>query len=321
MSIRRRAALALPLAALATPALGQAAFPNRPIRILLPWPAGGLVDGMLRAMADVASRDIGQPVLVENRAGSRGLLAAIHLTTQARPDGYTVAHHHLTVIRHPYLTKQPSWDPVTDFTYIIQQSGFVFGTVVRADSPWRDFKGLIDGAKRQPGRLTYATSGIATSNHLAAEDILAREGAEMTHVPFRGTSESVTALLARQIDSIWDSSTWRPQVENGDFRLLSVWTRERLRSFPDVPTLNDLGYGMSVTSPFGIAGPKGMDPEVTLKLHDILRRATLSDPVQAIMRRWEMPDEYLGPREYLAFAVERAAYERQMVTRLGLSID
>ncbi len=321
MILGRRAALAVPLSALSLPALGQGSFPNRPIRLLVPWPAGGLVDAYLRAMAEVAARDLGQPVIVENRPGSRGLLAAIHLTTQARPDGYTVAHHHLSVIRHPFMTKQPSWDPVTDFTYIMQQSGFVFGVVVRSDSPWRSMKELIEAAKQQPGRLSYATSGIATSNHIAAEDILARESAQMVHVPFRGTSEGVTAMLARQVDSIWDSSAWRPQVENGDFRLLSVWTRERLRSFPDAPTLRDLGYEMVVTSPFGIVGPKGLEPVVRQKLHDVFRRATLSEPVQGIMRRWEMPDEYLGPQEYLAFAAERAAYERQMVARLQLSAD
>ena len=319
--LRRRTALSLPLAALPMPALGQPAFPSRPIRFLIPWPAGGLVDSMLRAMCEVAARDLGQPVVVENRPGSRGLLAAIHLTTQARPDGYTVAHHHLSVIRHPFMTRQPSWDPVNDFTYIMQQSGFVFGVVVRSDSPYRSMRDLIAAAKRQPGRLSYATSGIATSNHIAAEDILAREGAQMVHVPFRGTTEGVTALLGRQVDSIWDSSAWRPQVENGDFRLLSVWTRERLRSFPDAPTLRDLGYDMSVTSPFGIAGPKGMEPEIVAKLHEVFRRATRSDPVQAIMQRWEMPDEYLGPREYLAFAVERAQYEREMVQKMQLSID
>jgi tripartite-type tricarboxylate transporter receptor subunit TctC len=104
-------------------------------------------------------------------------------------------------------------------------------------------------------------------------------------------------------------------------RLLAVWTRTRLRSFPDAPTLTELGYGMVVTSPYGIAGPKGMDPEVTEFLHQAFHRLQQSDRIQAYMAQNDMPDEYLGPADYLAFARERAAYEQRMVTRLNLTID
>ena len=104
-------------------------------------------------------------------------------------------------------------------------------------------------------------------------------------------------------------------------RLLAVWTRTRLRSFPNTPTLLDLGYGMSVTSPYGLVGPKGMDPEITEFLHQAFRRMQFSPQVQDFMTRNDLPDEYLGPADYTAFARERAAYERRMVTRLNLSID
>ena len=153
------------------------------------------------------------------------------------------------------------------------------------------------------------------------EELTARERCRMTHVPFRGAQEGVTALLGRQIDMVADAQAWRPQVEKGDFRLLSVWTRTRLPSFPDVPTLNDLGYNMAVTSPYGIAGPKGMDPEIAEFLHQAFKRMQFSDQIQAYMRRNDMPDEYLGPAAYTAFARERAAYEERMVKRLNLSID
>jgi tripartite-type tricarboxylate transporter receptor subunit TctC len=192
---------------------------------------------------------------------------------------------------------------------------------VRADSPWRTHAALMEAARRAPGRLTFSTSGIATTNHLAMEDILTRERAEMTHVPMRGSQEGVTALLGRQIDVVADSQSWRPQVETGEFRLLAVWTPMRLPSLPEVPTLHDLGYGMSVTSPYGLVGPKGMEPEVVDVLHRSLKKAFEDEASQAIMRRWELPNEYLGPREYRAFAMERVEYERQTVARLGLSID
>jgi tripartite-type tricarboxylate transporter receptor subunit TctC len=322
MNTSRRALLgALAASPLAAPALGQGRYPQRPIRFLIPWPPGGSLDALHRNVFDLMQRDLGQSVVVENMPGARGTRAAVFLVQQARPDGYTLAHHHLSILRHPFLTRTTTWDPIADFTYVMQVSGFVFGTAVHRDSPYRSFADLIAAARRRPGELTYSTSGIATTNHLAMEDILAREGVRMEHIPTRGAQEGVTMLLGRQIDVVADAQSWRPQVETGEFRLLSVWTPTRLPSFPDVPTLRDLGYGMSVTSPYGIAGPKGLPPEIVETFHASFRKAMLDETSQAIIRRWEMPDEYLGPQAYLEFARERVDYERDMVRRLNLSID
>src|SRR3712207_4999591 len=203
----------------------------------------------------------------------------------------------------------------------MQVSGFTFGTAVRSDGPYKTFRDLIEAARRRPGQLTFSTSGIATTNHIAMEDICAREGVQMTHVPFRGAQEGVTALLGRQIDVVADAHAWRPNVETGELRLLSVWTRERLASFPDAPTLRELGYDMVVTSPYGVVGPRGMAPELVERLHQAFRKAYLEEASQAIMDRWDMPKEYLGPADYLAFAKERVEYEKTMVQRLQLSID
>ena len=307
--------------ALAAPALAQGRFPNRPVRFLIPWPPGGSLDALHRQMFEVFQRDTGQTVVVENMPGARGTRAAFFLTQQARPDGYTLAHHHLSILRHPFLTRAPTWDPVADFSYVMQVSGFTFGTVVRADSPWRSWAELLAEARRRPGQMTYSTSGIATTNHLAMEDILAREGLRMEHIPTRGAQEGVTMLLGRQIDMVCDAQSWRPQVESGEFRLLAAWTPTRLGSAPDAPTLRELGYGMSVTSPYGIVGPRGLEPEVVDFLHRAFRKALEDEASQAIVRRWEMPAEYLGPAEYRAFAAERVIYEREMVRRLNLSID
>jgi tripartite-type tricarboxylate transporter receptor subunit TctC len=319
--MRRRSLTTLAAALLPLPALGQAAFPNRPIRFLIPWPPGGALDALHRTMFEVVNRDLGQPVVIENRPGARGTQAAIFLVQQAKPDGYTLAHQHLSVLRHPFLTRQPTWDPVTDFTYIMQVSGFLFGTAVRSDRGWSDWQAMLTAARAAPGRLTFSTSGIATTNHLAMEEICEREGVQMTHIPFRGAQEGVTALLGKQIDIVADSQSWRPSVESGELRLLSVWTRDRLKSIPRAPTLRDLGYDMVVTSPYGIAGPKGMDPEIVEILHRSLKKGYEDETTQAIFDRWENPHEYLGPADYLAFVKARAAYERQMVTKLGLSID
>ncbi|MBP0446414.1 tripartite tricarboxylate transporter substrate binding protein [Roseomonas sp. SSH11] len=320
--VSRRGALGLAALGLAAPRLARAQgrYPDRPIRFIVPWPPGSSLDALFRSMFDVVRRDLGQQVVLENRPGARGLLGAQALLN-ARPDGYTIAQHHLSILRQPFLTKQQSWDPVNDFTYILQVSGFLFGVVVRSDSPYRTWRDLTAAAKAKPGMLTFSTSGVATSNHIAMEDILAREGVEMTHVPFRGAQEGVTALLGRQIDCVADAQAWRPNVEAGEFRLLCVWTKDRLPAFPDAPTLRELGHDMVVTSPYGVTGPKGMDPAVVETLHQSFRKGLFDENTQAVMRRWEMPLEYLGPQDYLRFARERVSYEQEMVAKLKLSID
>jgi tripartite-type tricarboxylate transporter receptor subunit TctC len=320
--MQRRSLLALAGVTRAAPALGQSGtYPNKPIRFLIPWPPGGALDALHRTMFEVVNKDLGQPVVIENRPGARGTQAAIFLVNQAQPDGYTLAHQHLSILRHPFLTKQKTWDPVTDFSYIMQVSGFLFGTAVRADRGWNSFADMIAAARKDPGKLTFSTSGIATTNHIAMEELCEREGVSMTHIPFRGSQEGVTALLGKQIDIVADSSSWRPNVETGELKLLSVWTRERLVSFPQVPTLLDLGYGMVVTSPYGIVGPKGLPPELIDTLHRSFKKAYEDESAQAVVRRWEMPREYLNSADYLAFVKERVEYEKKMVAKLGLSID
>lgn len=320
--VTRRGAFALATAGLAMPgvARGQSGFPDRAIRFVMPWPPGSSLDALFRPMFEVVRRDLGQQVVLENRPGARGTYGAQALL-QARPDGYTLAQHHLSILRQPFMTRMQTWDPIADFTPILQVSGFLFGVAVRTDSPYRTWADLMGAARERPGRLTYSTSGIATSNHIAMEDLLGRERADMTHVPFRGAQEGVTALLGRQIDCIADAQAWRPNVESGEFRLLCVWTRDRLAAFPDAPTLRELGHDMVVTSPYGIAGPKGMDPAVVDTLHRAFRKALFDEAPQAAMRRWDMPQEYLGPEDYLAFLRQRVSYEREMVAKLRLSID
>jgi tripartite-type tricarboxylate transporter receptor subunit TctC len=180
---------------------------------------------------------------------------------------------------------------------------------------------MLAFAKRNPGRLTYATSGIGTTNHLAMETIQETAGIELTHVPYRGANEGVTAVIAGQVDMICDSSTWAPFVEAGQLRALSVWTAERAARFPDVPTLKELGYDMEVTSPYGVSGPKGMDAGVVRVLHDAFK-AALFDPDNVKVRgQFDMPLVYRDTEDYRRFIAARVEYEKAMVRRLGLTLD
>ncbi|MBL6078684.1 tripartite tricarboxylate transporter substrate binding protein [Belnapia sp. T18] len=328
--ITRRRTIALAAAslapALASPALAPSAFaqgrfPDRPIRLVIPWPAGGSADAQLRSMGEIASRALGQPVVLENKPGAGGTLGPMTVAQQSRPDGYTLTQMHLSVLRRPWMMKAPLWDPVRDFTHIIGLTGWLFGTAVKADSRFATWQEMIAYARANPGKLTYSTSGIGTSNHLAMETLLEMEKVEITHVPFRGSNEGVTAALAGQVDMVSDSSAWAPFVEAGSMRALSVWTAERAARFPTVPTLKELGYDMEVTSPYGVSGPKGMDEGVVQVLHDAFKAALFDPENERIRGQFDMPLVYRNTEDYRDFVARRVDYEKMMVKRLNLTLD
>ncbi len=319
--IPRRGALALAAASLAAPALSQTRFPDRPIRLVIPWPAGGSADSQLRSMSEIASKALGQPVVCENKPGAGGTLGPMTVAQQSRPDGYSLTQMHLSVLRRPWMMKTPLWNPVTDFTHIIGLTGWLFGTAVKADSRFATWQEMIAYARANPGKLTYSTSGIGTSNHLAMETLLELEKVEITHVPFRGSNEGVTAALAGQVDMVSDSSAWAPFVEAGSMRALSVWTAERAARFPTVPTLKELGYDMEVTSPYGVSGPKGMDEGVVRVLHDAFKAALFDPENKRIRGQFDMPLVYRDTAAYRDFVAQRVDYEKTMVKRLNLTLD
>ncbi|HYI81903.1 MAG TPA: tripartite tricarboxylate transporter substrate binding protein, partial [Acetobacteraceae bacterium] len=266
--IGRRAALALGGASLgvaaastavARSASAQSGFPNRPVRMLIPWAPGGTTDVQMRALCDAASRRLGQPVVPENKSGAGGILGAQALVSE-RPDGYALSQMPISVFRYPAMSSRPPFDPVADFTYVVHLCGYLFGVVVRAEAPWKTFPEFLDHAKRNPGKVNYGTPGAGTSLHITMEQVAEKRGLDWTHVPFRGAAENMQALLGGQIDALADSSGWAQLVEDGKLRLLVTWGEARAKRFPEVPTLREVGIDIVSASPYGIAGPKGMDP-------------------------------------------------------------
>src|SRR5437762_3290412 len=187
-SIGRLAVAALLLAA---PLLAAAqAFPSRPITLICPWPAGGTTDAHLRKFAEIAQKYLGQPMVVENKPGGGGMIGPAQMARLARPDGYTVAQLPITAYRLPHQ-RAVDWDPLNDFSYIIGITGYTFGVVVRADSPLKDFRQLIDYARTNPGQLSYGTPGTGTSPHLLMEEVAMKAGVKLLHVPFKGLAEGM----------------------------------------------------------------------------------------------------------------------------------
>ena len=314
----RRGALALlGAASLARPALAQR--PARPIRMLVPWAPGGTTDVQMRALCDAASRRIGQPVVVENKSGAGGILGAQALLNE-RPDGTALSQMPVSVFRYPVMAQRPPFDPLTDFTYVIHLTGYLFGVVVKADAPWKTFEEFLAHAKAKKGDVTYGSPGVGTSLHITMERIAAERGIEWTHVPFRGIADNLQSLLSGQTDALADSSGWAELVQSGQLRLLVTWGEQRAKRFPDVPTLRESGIDIVSASPYGIAGPKGMDAGIVRALHDAFREA-LHDPQHtAILERFDMPVMYLGPEDYAAFARRQFEEDAAMIRRLGLRL-
>ena len=219
------------------------AYPARPVSLLVPWPPGGTTDIVMRSIAALAEKHLGGRIVIENRPGVSGTLGAQALAQGARPDGYTIAQMPITVFRLPAMMKT-NFDPATDFTWIIHLTGYTFGVVVRADSPWKTWADLVAYARANPGKLTYATPGNGTSLHMTMEEIAQREGLKWTQVPYKGYAEAAQGLLGGHVDAHADSTGWAEQVNSGRLRLLCTWGPARTKRWPDVPTLKDLGYPM-----------------------------------------------------------------------------
>lgn len=294
-----------------------AGYPDRAITLICPWTPGGPTDAVVRALAEATSRALGNKrIVIENKAGAGGALGAQHLGQSAKPDGYTLSQIPLGVFRLPYLTKT-TFNPITDLTYIIGVAGYNFGLCVRADSPWKTWQEFIAAAKAKPGTVRYGSPGIGTSLHTTMEDIGLREGIKWIHVPYKGTAQSTAAILGNEVDAMVGSPPWG-LIDGGKLRALSTWSLNRAPQTPNVPTLKEI-YGIVANSPWGIAGPKGMSPQIVKILHDAIRKAMDDTTYLQILEKMGMESYYMNPEAFLEFARQQFVIEKELVERLGLA--
>jgi len=317
----RRALLGAAASSVAVPAFAfaqAASYPARAITLVVPWPAGGQTDITMRLLADLASRQLGQPMIVDNKPGAAGTLVgpAMH---NAAPDGYTIAQLPLTLYRAP-LQHKVSWDPVRDITPVIQISGVTFGIVVPADSSFQSFADIVAWGRAHPGLLTVGSTGVGSTAHLAMEDVLAREGVTYIHVPYKGTADQMLAVSTKTLMVGVNSNGFAPYVDLGKLRLLATFNAARSKRWPLVPTMRELGYTDAVyTSPYGIGVPSGVEAGIVRKLHDAFRIA-LFDPVHLReLAKYDQDPEYLNTADYGRYVRDVTARERLLLARLGLA--
>jgi len=290
-------------------------FPNRPITLIVPWPAGGSTDTHLRKLAEIAGRHLGQPVIVENKPGAGGMLGPAGMASSAKPDGYTIAQLTVGAFRQPYMQKV-DWDPIRDFTYIIGVSGYTFGVVVKSDSPIKSFDDFIAYAKANPGKLSYGSTGNGTSPHLLMEEVAAKANVQLLHVPFKGNADSTQALMGGHVMAQSDATGWGKFVDAGTFRLLVTFGEERARW--GAPTAKELGYDVVSYSPYGLVGPRGMDPKVVKILHDAFKKAIDDPENRKVLQQLDQVYWYRSSEDYLKWAREQYVSERATIERAGL---
>ena len=278
MRITRRAALAAPALLAAPPVRAQADWPNRPIRIVVPFPPGGINDVLARPLAARMQSEWGQPVVVENRAGAGGNIGA-DVVAKAAPDGHTLLLGSLgPLVVNADLFERMPFDARAAFVPVSQIATLPMLVCVHAGRPWRTLAEFLEAARAAPGRLTAGSAGAGSALHIALELFNRAAGVQVTHVPYRGAAPAVTDLVAGQIDAILDTlGSIGPQLRAGTVRALAVMEPQRLPQLPAVPTAAEAGLpGFAFGAWAGIAAPTGT-PQAVVERIAALVGATMRD--------------------------------------------
>ena len=301
---------------LGAPRAFAAGYPERPITFICPWPAGGTADVTMRALCTAAAKELGQSVVVDNKAGASGMIGLKALAS-ARPDGYTIGQIPISVTRFAQLgTVQ--LDPLKDLGYIARVSGQTFGIAVRAEAPWKTLKDLVADAKAHPDKITYATAGLGGATHVGMEEFAMAAGVKFNAIPYKGGAEALQGVLGGQVDVLADSSSWAPHVMAGKLRLLATWGEQRTAEFKEVPTLKESGYAVVVDAPNGIGAPKGVPADVMARLRAAFKLAAAGPEFAAACARIDAPLLYLDAPDYEKYVAATYVKDKQLIEKLKL---
>jgi tripartite-type tricarboxylate transporter receptor subunit TctC len=321
---RRLAAAALALAPLALAALPAAAQDSQPIRLLVGYSAGGPVDQGARLFGVALTKELGAPVIVENKLGANATLAGSEVV-RAKPDGLTLwfAASPTITISPNVMSKMP-FDPARDLTPVAPVLSYYNVLVVNNNEPYKNVRELVANAKSNPGKLAYGSAGVGGSNHLGALLFARRSGIDMNHIPYKGNAPAMTDVIGGQLNMMLDIiSTASTYIHSGKVRAIAVTSPQRNASLPDVPTFAESGIeglkGFDVGGWYGVYGPKGMSPELVAKLNKAINAALVQPELKKRYKDLGY-DEWTGSPQKLA---ERGAQERTMwasVTQ-GITVD
>jgi len=298
----------------------QAAWPAKPITMIVPFPPGGLADLVARPVAEAMSRDLGQPVVIENKAGAGGGIGMAY-TAKAKPDGYTVvmALSSLTVIPEAdTLLGRPAMFALADLRPIARYTADPTVLAVRADAPWKTVQQFVDDAKKRPGAINYGSSGNYGTMHVPMEILAQNAGIKLTHIPFTGAGPAVVALLGGQIDAVSSGpATVLQQVKAGKLRVLGHWGNDVLPSMPDVPSLKSTGFNAEYAQWSGLFIPAGVPEPIAQRLRASAKAAAQDAKVKEVILGAGSPVLYQDSPEFEKYVQADAKRMADVVKRIG----
>jgi tripartite-type tricarboxylate transporter receptor subunit TctC len=276
--------------------LSQEVYPNRPVTLVCPWGAGGMSDTITRAFAKAAEKELGQPIIVENKAGGGGSIG-VNYVLKSKSDGYTLGVPQTSAyIIHPHMKKLP-YNPLTDLIDIIAHVSNLLGLGVKLDGPWNTFGDVIAYARNNPGKFTYACAGIGTTQHICMERIAIKEGIKWTAVPFKSGAEATVAFLGGHTDAVAQTPIEMLPHKN-KFKFLLSLGEKRWPDFPDVPNTLEKGYNFYAMAYSSIVAPKGVPEPIIKKLEAVFKEARKDPTFIEEMGKLRVEICYLSGKEY-----------------------
>jgi tripartite-type tricarboxylate transporter receptor subunit TctC len=322
--MKRRALWALlgmtALAGMATAARAQPGWPDKPITMIVPFPPGGVADTVARPVAEALSKELHQPIIVDNRVGAGGALG-MGLASRAPADGYTVLMTLSSISILPeadrILGRKPAY-ALNQFKPIARFTADPTVLVVRADAPWKTLAEFVADAKKKPGAYNYGSSGNYGTMHVPMEMLKASAGFRMTHIPYTGAGPAVLALLSGQVDAVASGpSTVAQQIKAGKLRALAHWGTQPLASLPEVPSLKQAGYPVSFAQWSALFVPAGTPEDIVARLRTAARKVAADPAVLATIQRAGSPIEYLDAPEFQAYWDSDAKEMIEAVRKIG----
>lgn len=315
------APLLLAASALLAPAAHAQGYPNKPIRLVVPFPAGGATDIFARAVSQKLGDRLGQSVVVDNKPGAGGTIGS-DLAAKSAPDGYTLLL--ATSSTHsigPSFGKTP-YDPVADFTPIAYVGNAPSIMLVPNSAPARTVKEWVDYARKNPGRLNYASSGNGTVVHLGTEYFKAQANVFMVHIPYRGTALAIPDLVSGKVDVLFDSlPSGLPHVKEGRLRALGITSAKRSALLPDLPAIAESVPGYETVTWFGMYGPKGLPADIVARVNTAVNQALQDPDVKDRLARLGIEPAGGTPQQFAAMTTADRAKWKKIITERKLTMD
>lgn len=309
-------AVLAPLLAVPSIQAQPAAWPSKPIRIIVPYSAGGNSDAIGRFIADKLGTALGQPIIVENKAGA-GAGIGTQAAARAPGDGYTFLLAPTAVFAITPHLRRVVYNPVSDFIPVAQLTSSYTIATARKDAPFNNIAELVKVAGKEPGKYTFGSAGLATATHLAGEMVSYKTGIHMLHVPYKGSAEALSDLMGGRIDMIFDPVSLT-QVKAGNVKAIAILSRTRHPELPDVPTIAEQGYDLNTRSWFGLFAPKDTPKAVVERTTVEVERIMKMPNVRKILIKMSQYPDYLGPADFAAQINEDSVFYKDLIKRANI---